>query len=92
VRIAFRQEHGFIRRALSDETWQAPFPQTVECGMCHEDTALPILVINDEEGFISQERVFVPGLEEGIWPHDCLAIALYLCPKCGEITALWNQG
>ena len=52
---------------------------------------MPLMVINDDEGLISGQREFV--VEEGeIWPHDCLAITLYRCPICGEITALWNQG
>jgi hypothetical protein len=93
MRIAFRQEHGFIRNALQSETWQSAFPEVTTCKYCGCGDANPMLVINDNEGFISLEGKHVPELEpEGFWPHDCLAIALYLCPSCGEITALWNQG
>ena len=91
MKIVTRQEHGFVNKARIEETWQAPFPGTVPCGSCKEFLAMPLMVINDDEGLISGQREFV--VEEGeIWPHDCLAITLYLCPKCGEITALWNQG
>lgn len=91
MRIIFKQNY-FIKNALEKESYQGEFPQTVKCQKCSKGKALPLLVINDDEGLISLEREDVLHLGEGIWPHDCLAISLYLCPRCGEITALWNQG
>jgi hypothetical protein len=26
------------------------------------------------------------------WVHDCVAVAVYFCTKCGETTAIMNQG
>lgn len=28
---------------------------------------------------------------DGIWPHDCVTVAVYFCRKCGEMTAKWDQ-
>ena len=89
MKIVTRQEHHFVDRALREYTYQAAFPSVVECGHC-KNRALPVLVLEDDEGLISRQLEFLA--EGGIWPHDCLAIALYLCRTCGEITALWNQG
>ena len=88
MKIAFRQEHGFIYRALQLDTYQMPFPETTPCVHCKKEGARPLMVIDDDEGLIPGQR----PPEDGIWPHDCSAIALYLCPDCGEITAKWNQG
>ena len=91
MKVITRQEHGFVAKALNDSTYQAPFPETTHCYKCEAD-ARPMMVIDDNEGLVSQERGYLlPDCESGIWPHDCLAVVLYMCPKCGEITALWNQ-
>ena len=91
MKIILRQEHGFIQKALQSETYQAPFLENFWCKYCECLVAKPMLVINDDEGLISLQTEFVRKAGE-IWPHDCLAIVLYMCPECGEITALWNQG
>ena len=91
MKIVCRQEYAFVKKALREETWQAPFPEKTNCKNCSSDS-LPLLVIGDDEGFISTQKEFVEDLGDGIFPHDCLSIVLYLCPKCGEMTALWNQG
>jgi hypothetical protein len=28
---------------------------------------------------------------EGMWLHDCCAVAVYFCKDCLEATTLWNQ-
>lgn len=89
MKVVVRQEHHFVDKALHECTYQAGFPSVVECVKC-KGRALPLLVLEDDEGLISEQREFLA--EGGIWPHDCLGIALYLCRTCSEITALWNQG
>ena len=68
-------------------TWQDPFDTTLKCSKCGKKAKL-MMLIDDDEGIVCDER---PN-DVKIWPHDCLAIALYLCTECGELTAVWNQG
>ena len=67
-------------------TYQAPFPASVECLNCKTGMRLMVL-IDDAAGMISRER---PEAVK-IWPHDVVAVAVYLCTGCGEAKADWNQ-
>jgi len=87
MKTSFRQEYNFLERALEKNTYQTPFPKTVKCKYCSKK-AIPMLLIDDDEGLISSQGEFVGP---GVWAHDRMAIALYFCQNCGEITALWNQ-
>lgn len=87
MKVVIRQEHKWVNRALKSNTYQQPFPQATPCAYCKVE-ARPLMVVDDDEGLIQGQGLFITS---GIWPHDCMAIALYFCPKCGEITAIWNQ-
>ena len=88
MKITVKQENGFVRKALQENTHRETFSSIVDCVSCKEGRARPLMVIEDDEGLVSEQR---PG-GDGIWPHNPLAIALYLCPDCGRITARWSQG
>lgn len=85
-----RREHSFLEKALRENTYQEEFPKQVKCHKCKKD-ATPLMLIMDDDQFICSQDV---ALSKGqFWPHDAMAIALYLCldSSCGKITALWNQ-
>jgi len=88
MRVSVKQSFNWMDRVRKKMTYQAEFPETVKCCCCKKETVL-MMLIDDDEGLICHYR---PKIVTGVWPHDCLAIALYLCTDCGEITALWNQG
>lgn len=80
-----------------ENSWQAPFPKTVECVHC-KAIAYPVVCIQEDgksEGDFICNLPPPPNPEEGeppnSWLHDATAFAIYLCPKCLEPTALFNQ-
>jgi len=75
-------------RARKEYTYQVEFPASVTCSFCSGKAKL-IALVEDDEGYIMHER---PKGYKGIWPHDSMAMANYMCGKCGEITTEWNQG
>ena len=88
MRIIAKRDYRYLESQLKVETWQEPFPKTTKCVKCRK-TAIIMLLINDDEGQICEQEIDRNVYK--IWPHDCCAIALYMCTECGEITALWNQ-
>jgi len=79
-------DNAEILRSLEKLSYQGPLSRTLKCAKC-ECEALIMMIIDDEDGEISQQR---PD-NVRIWPHDAMVIALYMCPECGEITVDWNQ-
>lgn len=86
MRVSVKQSYKWMDRVRKEMTYQAEFPETVKCIKCKKDTVL-MMLIDDDEGLILGYR----PKDVRVWPHDCTAIALYLCTDCGEITTLWNQ-
>jgi len=81
-------KQGYIRYILNQGekmTYQDPFSEKAAC-TCGEIASL-IMLIDDDEGQLESQR----PLRVKVWPHDCTAIALYLCTSCGEMIAKWNQ-
>ncbi|KKN16913.1 hypothetical protein LCGC14_0971180 [marine sediment metagenome] len=83
-----KQRYGLMERARKEYTYQAEFPPTVDCSFC-PGTAKLMCLVDDDEGHIEYAR---PRGYKGIWPHDQMAMANYMCAKCGEISTEWNQG
>lgn len=72
---------------------QTPFPETVEC-MCGgiAKPAVSIMEEGTENDHIYDLRNAWEGDKSGnLWPHDATAFTIYLCLKCLEPTALFNQ-
>jgi len=74
-----------------DKTWQEDFPKSVECYKCKGDCR--IMFVGFESG---EDKKFVCDLHENMkdkkyWPHDCVAIACYLCEQCFEVNSILNQ-
>ena len=68
-------------------TYQAEFPLNIMCHKCRDKAAILMMIIDDDGEVCEQPR----PVRARVWPHDCVAIALYLCTSCGKITAEWNQ-
>lgn len=93
VRIAFDLEKT---RALS---FQDEFPKVVKCiqSGCDGEARLAFVAHEINEKPILKGGLFVSQLYrndpdgEGYWLHDSCAVAVYLCRKCLEPTALCNQ-
>lgn len=88
MRIVTKRAYNYLKSQLKVETWQEYFPEVTKCVRCRKPATI-ILLLNDDEGLICEQEIDRNLYK--IWPHDCCAIALYMCPECGEITALWNQ-
>ncbi len=65
-------------------TFQAPFLEKLKCACSGE--MVPIVQIRDE-GNIAKNK----PKDAELWPHDRMAIVLYMCKKCLKIRAEWNQ-
>ncbi len=87
MRILTKRTYNFMDRARKETTYQTEFPATVPCNHCKTKEAPLMALMDDDEGLICHNR----PENVKIWPHDCMAVALYMCPECGEITTLWNQ-
>ena len=80
-----------------ENSYQAPFPDHVECVHC-SGSALPVVSLMEEKGPEGDSICKLPhpvtatGKYASYWPHDLVAFAIYLCPKCLKPTALFNQG
>jgi len=80
-------EQSKMANSAKDFTYQAPFPITVKCRKCKNPARLIMLVDDDIGELVAQRPRNVK-----VWPHDCSAIAIYLCTNCGSMRATWNQG
>ena len=72
-------------------SWQAPFPETTKCP-CEAEARIAFVAT---EGVGEKEYVSTlhrNECENGYWPHDAIAVAVYFCKKCFKPVVLWNQG
>lgn len=73
---------------------QDPFPEVTECHNCDGRAVVAFVAYegdkDDGDKFLCDTRE--AGGPGNIWPHDLTAFAVYICPKCGEATTIWNQG
>lgn len=70
---------------------QGDWPESIKCPRC-KDIADLLMVVHDPQGsLVSDVPTRVKTDSKLFWFHDAVAIALYVCPKCGEIEAKWNQ-
>ena len=78
---------------------QDPWPPHIECGREECVECYAFLIVSTVEDYDTYKQgakqSFVSSLwkdeREKTWPHDCIALANYLCPSCGMITTIWNQ-
>jgi len=83
-----------IGAKAKDVTFQEEHPLIVPCSQkgCKGNAELALAV---REG--SNEKSYVRDLHDndptgaGLWPHDAIAVAVYICRKCLGVTARMNQ-
>lgn len=86
----------------TEKTWQRKFPDSTECCRCGGNAEIAFVA---HEGQDKDDKPIYPRdfkqfvcdfhKNEGkgkLWPHDCIAVAVYFCRDCLETTALYNQG
>lgn len=79
-----------------DKTWQADFPETVECHKCKGEARIMFVGFEKPETSVSSQEKFICNLRGNggkgdYWLHDCCAVAVYLCKECFEPNTLINQ-
>ena len=80
-----------------NNSWQAPFEKITECD-CGGEARIAFVASEhpseEEKGKPMAEAV--PNLHENkpgeMWPHDCIAVAVYFCKECLKPVAKFNQG
>ena len=76
-----------------NKTYQEDFPETTECVHCKGEARIALTLV-EENGY---REKYICSLHkndpkgEGLWLHDCCAVAVYFCKDCLEPTALANQ-
>lgn len=69
-------------------SWQKDFSEEIKCNQCALYARVAFVAMEHHED------KYISGLRENgdyIWPHDAIAVAIYICPKCGAVVAKWNQ-
>jgi hypothetical protein len=76
-----------------DKTWQQSWEPIVPCCKCNEPARLAFVMYEGQgmPEYISNIYVNKLGENGDFWVHDAIACAVYLCTKCGEPTAKYNQ-
>jgi hypothetical protein len=75
-----------------DNSHQQSFPDTVKCVHCNKDAEIAFTARErGHEIAHLHNRSLRMNQGADLWPHDSTAFALYLCKKCLEPTALFNQ-
>ena len=72
-------------------TYQEAFPKTVKCHKCKKLAKVMFVGIEDIEKKYICNLHKTTGRKGGLWLHDSMSCAVYLCPNCFEGTVLINQ-
>lgn len=78
------------------QSWQEPFIKTIKCQHCKKTAKIMFVMQEGMDEKAGDEKYIcklhkTTGKTGGLWVHDCVAIASYLCPFCFEVTAVMNQ-
>ena len=78
-------------------TFQDEFPKTTKCCQCSGKAMLAFVAHEYNEKPTKKGGKYVcdlyktTGKKGGLWVHDAMVCAVYLCLDCLEPTALYNQ-
>mgnify|MGYP001564534566 CR=1 FL=1 len=74
-----------------NKSWQEEFPESIKCYKCRGNCRIMFVGFEGDkkEKFVCE--LYNNMEDEKYWPHDCIAIACYLCEKCFEPNTLMNQ-
>ena len=69
-------------------SWQDEFAESIRCS-CGGEGQIAFVAIEDgaKEKFICDCR----PEDAKLWPHDAIAVAVYICKKCMKTTSEMNQ-
>ncbi len=76
---------------------QADFLPAVGCSHCGNEARIAFVVEEEYDGSLLKDKqdfvcdLYKNGEDDKFWPHDCVAVAIYFCGKCSEVTANYNQ-
>lgn len=74
------------------QTWQDPFQSIIECSHCEAEARIIFTVLETGENNAAKRYITDWRRDtDKMWPHDCCAFAVYMCPNCLFATTLWNQ-
>jgi hypothetical protein len=74
-----------------ERSWQDAFKHTVICHKCGGKGRIMFVCMEEVK-----EKVYICDLKKNggegkYWPHDAIAVAVYLCKDCFEPIAVINQ-
>jgi len=79
-------------------TWQHDFLETTKCVHCSGKALIGFVAFetpSDDSPAIEQDYVCrlhpMTQQSDGLWLHDCCAVAVYFCRNCLFPTALFNE-
>lgn len=76
-----------------DASWQDSFKANIKCKVCKGNCRIMFVAQEDET---DKKGDFICEIHDNMknkkyWPHDAIAVAVYLCEKCFEANAEINQ-
>ncbi len=76
-----------------NNSWQKEFPSEAIC-VCGGEARIAFVACEEPGQPVGS---YVCDLHEnkgkgGFWPHDAIAVAIYLCKECLKPAAIFNQG
>lgn len=77
-----------------NETWQKKFPKTIKCQKCKGTARIMFVGIEDypdNKGNFICHLHKTTGKKGGLWVHDVISCAVYLCQDCFEPNVILNQ-
>lgn len=82
----------YLGKTGLEHSWQELFKEIVDCKFCAVGKAKIMFVAyeRDEKEYVC-DLYKTTGEEGGLWFHDAISLASYLCPNCFEVTSLVNQ-
>ena len=84
----------YLGKTGLDKTFQEDFPETVKCHKCGGEARIMLVGTErypEDKGNFICDLHETTGKKGGLWFHDAVAVAVYACKECLEVTAEVNQ-
>ena len=82
----------YLGKSGLQESFQDEFAETTKCHKCHRKAKIMFVVSEFEVAKNHVADLYeTTGIKGGLWVHDAIACASYLCPWCFEVTSILNQ-
>ena len=94
MRVTLAKSRGKNFHARS-KSWQKPFMNDIQC-KCGGNARLAFVCDEGREEMSAEKLPFVCRIHKNkgkgaYWPHDCIAVAIYICQECFEYLSVGNQ-